>query len=314
MMKAHNLNIYLLRVLCTLLSEHSVSRTAVKLNEAQPAISRALKRLREIFDDPLLVRGKNEMLLTDRALEIQTSANVVLTEMEQLLKDQRPFDPKLTECTFRIGSPDFLAAVFLTDLVAHLRQDAPNARLVVKPLTPDFDYEGALANGQLDLVISNWPEPPENLHLSVILEDEIVLLMSKNHPLANGKITPEHYLEASHVVPFPYSFSQTGVVETHLSALQVKRNATIVLPYFGLAPYLLLNTDLIFTTSRHFAQHYVRFLPLAIVPSPIDFPPMRFYLLWHERIHNSTAQQWFRSLVKKCSRKVLAPNPAARLQ
>src|SRR5262249_50175350 len=88
-----------------------------------------------------------------------------------------------------------------------------------------------------------------------------------------------------------------GIVDTHLTSMRVARNIRVVLPFFSMAPHLLPGTDLLFTTSRHFAQHYSRFLPLVIRPSPIPFPKMRFYQLWHDRTHQSARHRWFRGLL-----------------
>jgi DNA-binding transcriptional LysR family regulator len=295
---------YLLRVLWLLVSERSVSRTAIKLNQSQPAISAALKRLREIVHDPLLVRDKTSMVPTPRALELMESARIALAEIDRLRTRPEAFDPAKAEITFRVGSPDFLSVSFLSNVVANLRRQAPQSRLVVHPLGVDFDYEKALAQGDLDVVVGNWPQPPEYLHLSLILEDEIVCLMANDHPYAKKGMTAEQYLRAAHVVPVPYSVAHRGVVETRLATLRVKRNATIMLPFFNMGPYLLPGTDLIFTTSRHFARYYANFLPLAIVPSPIEFPRMRFYQLWHDRAHNSAPHKWLRSLLTAANREL----------
>jgi len=288
---------YLLRVLCSLVSERSVSRTAIKLNQSQPAISAALRRLREIVHDPLLVRDKGGMVATPRALELMESARVALAEIDRLVVQPERFDPGTAEQTFRIGSPDYLASFFLSNVVTNLRRKAPGCRLMVHPLGLEFDYEKALAQGDLDVVIGNWPQPPEHLHLSLLLEDQIVCLMSRDHLYARFGLTAEQYLHAAHVVPVPYSVAHRGVVETHLATMRVKRIATVMLPFFSIGPYLLPETDLIFTTSRHFAEYYAGFLPLAIVDSPIDFPAMRFYQLWHDRAHRNAAHQWLRSLL-----------------
>jgi DNA-binding transcriptional LysR family regulator len=288
---------HLLRVLVTLVNERNVSRTAIRLNQSQPAISSALKRLRELFDDPLLVREKGGMAPTERALLLREHARKALAEIEAMRLGPQAFDPAASAQTFRIGSPDFMVAAFLAGAVERLRREAPRARLVVQPLGAGYDYERALAEGELDVVIGNWPQPPPQLHLAPLLEDEVVCLMSARHPHARRGLTREQYLAAAHVVPLPYSVGQRGVVETHLASLRVTRDARVVVPYFELAPYLVANTDLVFTTSRHFAAHYARALPLAIVPAPFDFPRMRFYQLWHERSHEAAPQRWLRGLL-----------------
>ena len=80
-------------------------------------------------------------------------------------------------------------------MVRSFRAQAPNARLVAQPLGPQYDYELALQDGAIDIVIGNWPEPPEHLHSSTLLEDEIVCLMAGDHPwAASGELTAERYL------------------------------------------------------------------------------------------------------------------------
>jgi len=303
---------YLLRVLCALVAERSVSRTAIKLNQSQPAISSALKRLRDIARDPLLVRDKGVMVPTARATELERYARSALSEIERLVARPETFDASTSQQTLRIGAPDYLAAVFLADVVEKLRQRAPSCRLVVHPLGAEFDYHRALAQGDLDIVIGNWPHPPENMHTSTLLEDEIVCLMSADHRYARGGMSVDQYLHAAHIVPVPYAVTHRGVVETHLATMRVKRDATVMLPSFTMGPYLLPGTDLIFTTSRHFADYYARFLPLAVVRSPIEFPRMRFYQLWHDRAHHSPAHRWLRALLNEARDALASPAGSAR--
>lgn len=294
---------WLLRVLVTLTNERSVSRTAIKLNQTQPAISKALNRLREIYGDALLVREKGGMAVTERALTLREHARRALAELDAMRAGAEAFEPESSQQTFRIGSPDFMIGSFLAGIVESFLRQAPRARLVVQPLAAEFDHERALAQGDLDVVIGNWPDPPQHLHLSMLLEDEIVCLTSAHDARAERGLTREQYLAAGHVVPLSYSPAQRGVVETHLASLRVARDARVVVPYFELAPYLLVNTDLVFTTARHFAAHFVRLLPLAISAAPFDFPRMRFYQLWHERSQQSPAHRWFRGLLTEAARR-----------
>jgi DNA-binding transcriptional LysR family regulator len=295
-----------LHVLCLLIEERSVSRAARRLEQAQPAVSAALKRLREIFGDPLLVREKLDMVPTARALQLGTQARVALTALEQLAVTPAAFAPASATQTFRIASPDYLAPSFLAGLARQVRAEAPHCRLEVHPMGQDFDSERMLAEDRLDVIIGNWPAPPERLHLSLLLEDELVCLMRRGHPLAQAPLTEAAYLGAAHLVPMRYSNAQRGVVETHLASLRVARDARVVLPYFAFAPYVVAQTDLVFTTARHFAAAFMDLLPLTLLPAPAGFPTMRFYQLWHERAHHSTAHRWLRGQIAQVGR-ALAP-------
>ncbi len=293
---------YLLRVFATLMEERSVSRAAARLNQSQPAVSAALKRLRALLGDPLLIKDKQRMVPTERALQLEGSVRVVLAEIDALVAPARAFDAATTRQTFRIGMPDFLAPPLMASVTAYLRLTAPHARLSIQPLTPDYDYEAALAEGSLDVVIGNWPQPPGHLRMAILLEDEVVCLVGRDHPAAGGSLTVADYLGGAHLVPLMYSVTQRGVVESHLAAMRMTREPTVTVPFFGMAPHLLPGTDLIFTTSRHFAEHYARTLPLAVVCSPIRFPVMRFYQLWHSRTQHSQGHAWLRSLLSAVAR------------
>ncbi|MCV2219731.1 LysR family transcriptional regulator [Thauera sp. Sel9] len=299
-----SLDTHLLRVLCTLVAERSVSRTAIRLNQSQPAISNALKRLRDMFKDPLFALEKGRLIPTERALELHGTARSILGDIDKLFAEHKHFEPARSAQSFRVGSPDFLSVVFLSGVVERMRREAPHAHLIVHPLGPGFDYQRALAEGELDIVIGNWPTPPDNLHMTTLIEDDIVCVVGNTHSLAHTGISAEQYLRAAHIVPMPYSVVHRGVVETHLASLNLSRNAAVVLPYFSMAPYLLPGTDLVFTTSRHFARHFARFLPLAVLPPPLDFPRMRFYQLWHERTHLTDSHRWLRGLLGEVGRQV----------
>jgi len=296
----------LLRVFCLLIAERSVSRVALRLNQSQPAVSLALKRLRTLLGDPLLVREKNGMVPTERALALLSHARSALAEIDSMTGTPEVFEPATSRHAFRVGTPDYLAPVFIASVVERLRREAPQVRLSVQALGPSFDFESSLAEGELDVVIGNWPEPPPRMHLSILMEDEIVCLMWIRHPLAARGLTLDDFQRAPHVVPMPYALKQRGVIDTVLATSRINRDERVVVQSFMSAPYLLPGSDLIFTTTRHFARFYAKLLPLAIVRSPIPFPPMRFYQLWHERNHASPAHRWIRRLLTDCGRQLLA--------
>ena len=286
-----------LEALLTLLEERSVTRAAQRLNLSQPATSLILKQLREIFDDPLLVRGQGGMVLTERSVALAESARVALGELDALLVGPDAFDPAQSRQSFTIAMPDHILPVMLNGVVREFRRRAPLARLAIRALGPEYDFEGALATGAADIVISNWPAPPAGLTTSTLFEDEFVCLVDADHPFARRPPTVEDYLAADHIAPGDYAIVQRGVVETHLSSQHLRRIRRIETAYFSTAPYLLPGTDLVFTVTRHFAEHFLPILPVVIVPSPIAYPRVRFYQLWHERMQHSPTHRWLRRLV-----------------
>ncbi|HEX7390422.1 MAG TPA: LysR substrate-binding domain-containing protein, partial [Acidiphilium sp.] len=167
-------------------------------------------------------------------------------------------------------------------------------------LSQEGNYETALESGQLDLVIGNWPESSKRLHRRDLFTDEVVCLVSKNHPFAKTGLSEADYLRAAHLAPTPFLSAQRGTIDTHLARVRLKRNITVMIPYFSQAPALLLKTDLVFTITRRFAEYHARFLPLVVLDSPIDFPPVQYYILWHPRSHLSDEVQWLIGLIAGC--------------
>ena len=295
---------YLLRVLKTLLDERSVTRAAIKLNQSQPAVSAALRQLRDAIGDPLLVRGKSGMVPTAYALELLEPARRALGEIEKITIRRATFSPPDCVRRFRISCPDYLSGSFMPDMVRIFRREAPEASLEIVSPGPSFDVESAMETGALDLVVGNWPTPPKQLRGAILLSDEVVCLVGDCHPLAKrGGITVEDYEQAVHIAPSPHLAGQQGVIDVHLAKEKLRRKLVIKLPHFNLAPYALVNSDLIFTTTRLFAEHFARLLPLKVLHSPIVFPSVDYHHVWHERSHYPDEVRWLRGILKKAMKR-----------
>jgi len=288
------LDVQHLRVLYTLLSERNVSLAARRLNLSQPAVSIALKRLREIFGDPLLVRSRNGMTPTDIGASLYQPVKSALSQLENIVAHNSAFDPAQTTRTFNVATPDYLSPELLRDFMVNVRNKAPQAQLILHPLGQRNDYDVGLENGELDLVVGNWIEPPGHLRMAPLLDDGIVCMMRADHPMAKDSLTLDDYLALDHLAPTPYSVGQRGVIDTFLKNQRLDRNVVARVPYFQLAPYLVAGSDMVFTSSRLFGEHYARMLPLKLVSVPIQFPRMHYYLLWHDRTHHSGDCRWLR--------------------
>jgi DNA-binding transcriptional LysR family regulator len=302
----------LLRALYTLLTEQSVSRAALKLGLSQPALSNSLRRLRDITGDALLVRSKSGMVATQRGRELLAYAADALAAIDRIVHPATEFSPATSTRVFQLGAPDYLDAVFLPHIAEVLCRMAPQAKLRVHAINAGFDYEKALESGALDVVIGNWLEPPPQLHKSPLFEDEVVCLLGEQHLLAAKGISLRHYLELRHLAPTPYVSDRTSFIDGCLAEQGLQRNIQMTIPYFGLVPYILMSTDLVFTTGRQFARHYARYLPVKVVPSPFKFPPMSFYQLWHERTHNAPEVTWLRRRIAEVAASLAADSSGPR--
>jgi len=296
-----HLDLHLIRILYLLLVEKNVSRVALKLNQPQPSISASLRKLRELTGDPLLVRGARGMVPTQHGESLLIPAKRILDETENLFLKKSPFVPQEEARTFHIAAPDYLDSQFLPNLVALLRRGSPNSRVKMHGLGPGVDYVRLLSDGDMDLVIANWDEPPEHLHMSKLFEDPIIAVMRSDCPYAlrtgSDDMTINDYLSLPHVAPTQILPGYHGVIDDFLERQGLQRNVAVESAYFGLIPYMLTQTDLVLTTGRQFVRYYERNMPLKTFTVPVKFPPMRFYQLWHERVHQAPEHKWLREQV-----------------
>ena len=190
------------------------------------------------------------------------------------------------------------------ELVARVRQQAPNVCVELLPLTRDYDYRRCLARGEVDLVIGNWLEPPGEMHLARLFSDEIVCLVGEDHQAVRSPRawTEARYLGAEHVAPTPMHEGARGVIDDHLASLGLVRQVVVRSPHFGLIPLMLAQTQLVLTTGRQFCSRYIDPLPVRIVKCPIAFPPLTYYQLWHEVTHASARGKWLREQVREVAR------------
>src|SRR5471032_2488381 len=202
---ADSLDIWLIRVLQTLLTERSVTQAALQLGQTQPAISTALRRLRELLHDPILVRGKQGMVPTEYGASLLPAVQRTLREVEFVATPHGAFDPATSRRTFRVAAPDYLNDFFMPTLIRAFRAAAPNARLEIESLTPTLDHERALDEGDLDVVIGNWENPEPRFARRDLFTDSFVCLMRRGHPLAREPLTTARYALAAHLAPTTYS-------------------------------------------------------------------------------------------------------------
>ncbi|MEZ7849174.1 MAG: LysR family transcriptional regulator [Polaromonas sp.] len=292
------IDLHLIRVLNTVLTERSVSRAAIRLGMYQPAVSAALRRLRDLAGDPLLVRSGPGMVPTDAGLRMIEPSASILRAAEVMFSDARGFDPSSAKTVFSLAASDYLDPLFLPQLVAQIKSQAPNCRIEMRALSPESNYRNHLAQGEIDIVIGNWASPPDDLHMGRLFGDEVVCLVSREHPAVRRGWDAQSWLEAEHIAPTPTHLGAKGVIDDHLESLGLQRNIMARCPHFGLIPAMVASSLLVLTTGRQYCERYSEVLPLKIVPCPIEFPRMMYYQLWHERSHASNSAKWLRERVK----------------
>ena len=296
------IDLQLIRTLHTLLIERSVSKTALRLGQQQPAVSMALRRLRELTGDPILVRSGAGMVPTDAAMQMLVPVTQILQSAEQLFLPVRPFEPATAREAFRIAASDTLDPLFLPMVMARIKAQAPHCQVEVHALSAKARYAHDLGQGLVDVVIGNWAEPSEELHRAQLFEDEVVCLVSERHPAVRRGWTADDWLACEHIAPTPAYPGWRGVIDEHLDRVGQTRNIAARCAHFGLMPRMVASSLLVLTTGRQYCQRFLQgasALPgLAVLTCPVPFPRMLYYQLWHERSHASVAGQWLRQQIK----------------
>ncbi|WP_036666489.1 LysR family transcriptional regulator [Paludibacterium yongneupense] len=288
------LDSHLLRVMQILLLECNVSRAARRLNLSQPAVSAALKRLRHITGDPLLIRSRNGMVATEYGRELQIAASIALEQIERISGRRRRSEAGAPHRHFELASPDLSIPDLLGELSGDLRRLAPQSRMTFRALGPDEDYAQALETGELDLVLGCWPHPAPKLRLAPLFRDRLVCLMRRGHPLEK-RLDTLAYLTSEHLGMAAGATAPRDTLDQFLARERLRRHVVIRISATGYAPAILTRSDLLYTCPLHFAISHRH--TLVIVELPFACPMIEYYLLWHERTHADVDCSWLRERV-----------------
>lgn len=296
--RARTTDLNLLVTLAALLETHNVSRAAESLGLSQPAVSHALNRLRDTFDDQILVRSGRVMVPTPRAIELLPAVREVIAEIERILVPPEDFIPAETTRTFVVATNGFAAQVLVPELLSALRERAPHAGLRVIQ-TGHRDLRELLTDGEVDicLVSGRIDHLPESLMMRALFDDPFVVVVREGHPLRD-EVTLEDYAAAEHVLVSPRG-DVHGAVDGMLAQRGMRRRIALLLSDFMIVPQILMTTDYVITTPVTIARMFEREYDLRTFTPVGGLGTDRGALiaLWHERVQNDPVSQWFRRLV-----------------
>jgi DNA-binding transcriptional LysR family regulator len=282
----------LLQTLVVLLEEKHVSKAAERCFLSQPAMSRALERLRETFNDELLVRHRGGYERTRRGDRLLKELGSVLARLESLLQGDS-FDPALCEERFKVAMTDHASFVVLPQLVERIGSVAPKARLEIAAWgdTRFADLE----SGKLDLVLDMFGAP-KNLESQVLYDDHFVCVVAASHPLRSRRVSLERYLKYPHILVNVLSGQQTPV-DRPLAALGKTRPVGLTMPYFGPAVLALARTNMILTIPNRMALKLAKGPAFRTMLAPSVFKRFRYEMIWHPRLNADPVHKWFRNQV-----------------
>lgn len=286
-----NINLNLLVAFDALLTERSVTNAAARLSITQSAMSASLSRLREFFDDPILVREGRKMIPTPLAETLSVRIRNILSEIQNTLIIRDDFDPTRDEFTYTITASEYETLAILQPLLSLLNTQAPGIQLRVRP--PEHDAVDALIRNQVDLLLT----PKEVLsrvgdfYHELLYADRYVVTADEDNDLFGKTITLEQFQElpyvATHLNLFP------ALADAYLDHTGISRNVQIT-TNFLIAPFLVKNTPLITLTSKIVTD----ILGFRAVEPPLELPGLSTVMAWTSRVHEHPAHRWLRQQIR----------------
>jgi len=294
MFQIHQMNIYnfdlnLLRVLDALLRERNVSRAAERLSLSQPAVSNALNRLRELLDDPLLVRVGRAMQPTPRALSLEAPIRDALQQIEHTLNAGDFFDPATSRQRFVIAVTDYVELICMPRLMAHLAQVAPGVQLAIEHLTPSLPAE-ALDNGELDLVLGRFVEVPTRFHTRRWASETLQVALRQSHPLADEALDLDRFLRLRHL--WVHGGQTRGMVDQWLEEHGLSRDVVYTTPNYLQAAHIVASSDLAAVLPTQLARYFAELMPLRLFELPFDLGSFRLDIVSVAQRERDAALQW----------------------
>ena len=306
------LDLNLLRVFDEVMAERSLTRAARKLSLTQPAVSNALRRLRDTLGDELVRRSGQGMEPTPRALAIWPSVREALQQLQEALIPNE-FVPAQAASTFVLAMADATAAELMPGLIEILEHEAPGVAMRVLPLATR-DPRRLLDEESCDLAVGYFPSlladltaqaesgaPLPFLHKR-LYDGEYVCVMRKDHPLASGPFTLNRYCAARHML-VSFSGRPYGFIDESLALLGRKRQVVLTVNQFFTAGRVVANSNLLTVLPRHFVGVTGMAAQLVLRPLPFKVSPVHVDAVWHRRSQQRSAHLWLRQALVRAADK-----------
>ena len=287
----------LVRVLAMLDEERSVTRAAARLGLTQPAVSAALTRLRETFDDPLFIRSERGMVPTVRGEEATAAAKAMLGAVDGLFAT-KPFDPSTAQLSVSVGANDYAQFSIVAPLLHTVRKSAPGIRLDVRRL--ETDIGGQLERQEIDMAITLLSKPPRNANATALFDESFIGAVD----LSNGTVGPEPSLDEfctlDHIRVSAANTRLVDPVDDYLAQVDRRRNVILTVPNFFMVPHLLRGSDLFAVVPARLVRYFD--WTMKPVKLPFTLPGFSMNLIWHERTSGSPRHIWLRDQLTAIAR------------
>jgi len=291
-MDLRQIDLNLLVVFNQLLVDRSVSLTADKLGLSQPAVSNALKRLRDLLKDDLFVRTSRGMEPTPYAMHLVEPVGYALGMLQSALSQRDSFDPATSERTFTLAITDIGEIYFMPTLMETLSRVAPHIKISTLR-HQEGHLSDDMASGNVDLAIGLLPSLTTGFFQRRLFKQRYVCMFRQGHPQANNPITLAQYKSLPHVGIVSANTGH-GELDDWLTKKGIERHVQLQVPHFVAVGHILHSSDLIATVPERFAQKCEEPFQLETSPLPFKLPDIAIHLFWHAKYNREPANMWLR--------------------
>jgi DNA-binding transcriptional LysR family regulator len=277
-----------------LITERHVSRAAAAVGLSQPAMSHALAKLRQQFDDPLLTRTSTGFEPTPKALELIEPVREAIRQVGRLFTGGSNFDPRTASDTFAARMGDLNEVLFLPQILHMLEERAPNMTLTVEHLSPSETIR-ALEASAIDFAVSALIKHSKSVHSIELAKDRMVCVMRKGHPAADSHLTMRAFLSLRHL-RIVQSAGDVRFVEEALLKRGLQRRVMATTPHWLAASYMVERSDLVTALPESMMRRLNRDGRFAVRPLPVGGSEFSWRLYWHRRYDARPAHRWLREL------------------
>lgn len=312
MRNLNRIDLNLLVYLDALLRECNVTQAANQLGLSQPAMSNGLRRLRDLFGDPLLVRTSDGMTPTARARELEPLIREILTGVDRAIQPTAEFEPAAAEQVFRVMASDYAESTLFPAVLQQLRDLAPGVTLDI--MTPSDVSFLDVERGKVDLVINRFDQMPQSFHQITLWEDSFSCLLSPENPILT-RFDLDSYLAANHIWVSktgmgigvgvdPDDVQRLGWVDLALAELGKKRRIRVFTRHYQAAMTLAEQNDLIVTLPTR-ATWLKRDNPRVVTREvPFAVPALELKMAWSPLLQHNPAHRWLRQLITQTARQL----------
>ena len=303
MLDLRSVDLNLLVSLDALLAERNVTHAAQRLHLSQPALSAQLNRLRQLFDDGLLLTAENGrgMTPTPRALSLAEPLREALLGLQRVVRHEPRFDPMHDERSFHVAASDNATALLGLPMMTQLAQVAgPGVRLAFRTTHAERIAQ-QMERGEIDLLLGSERGVPDIMKARKLLSERFVMAQRKGHPRGTGPLDIDTYCALQHVLVSTSGGSFHGFMDEHLEALQRRRRVVLSVQHFTLMPDILGATDYVGTLPLRLAMRFAA--TLDSFELPFKAQGWTLHAAWHPRNQRDPASLWLRQWVAGCAKR-----------